>query len=71
VQRTIVTVIGDEDLIREQPLEALAGVESVKPILRPYKLVSRDFASGRNRDKDQRRGDRRESGRRDGRSLRR
>lgn len=42
VQRTIITVIGDEDLIREQPLEALAGVESVKPILRPYKLVSRD-----------------------------
>ncbi len=31
VQRTIITVIGDEDVIREQPLEALAGVESVKP----------------------------------------
>jgi 3-deoxy-7-phosphoheptulonate synthase len=40
VQRTIITVIGDEDVIREQPLEALAGVESVKSILRPFKLVS-------------------------------
>lgn len=47
VQRTIITVIGDEDLIREQPLEALAGVESVKPILRPYKLVSRETHSER------------------------
>ncbi len=42
IQRTIITVIGDEDLLREQPLEALAGVEFVKPILRPYKLVSRE-----------------------------
>ena len=40
VRRTIITVIGDEDIIREQPLEALAGVESVKTILKPYKLVS-------------------------------
>ncbi len=40
VHRTIITVIGDEDIIREQPLEALAGVESVKSILRPFKLVS-------------------------------
>ena len=42
VQRTIITVIGDEDVLREQPLEALAGVESVKSILKPYKLVSRE-----------------------------
>ncbi len=42
IQRTIITVIGDEELLREQPLEALAGVESVKPILRPFKLVSRE-----------------------------
>jgi len=47
VQRTIITVIGDEDLLREQPLEALAGVESVKPILRPFKLVSRETQAGR------------------------
>ena len=42
VQRTIITVIGDEDLIRDLPLEAISGVESVKSILRPFKLVSRE-----------------------------
>ncbi len=42
VQRTIITIIGDEDVLREQPFEAIAGVESVKPILRPFKLVSRE-----------------------------
>ncbi|TAL38706.1 MAG: 3-deoxy-7-phosphoheptulonate synthase [Spirochaetes bacterium] len=42
VHRTIITVIGDEDVLREQPLEALAGVESVKSILKPFKLVSRE-----------------------------
>lgn len=42
VQRTIITIIGDEDILREQPFEAIAGVESVKPILRPFKLVSRE-----------------------------
>jgi 3-deoxy-7-phosphoheptulonate synthase len=42
VQRTIITVIGDEDFISELPLTAIAGVESVKPILKPFKLVSRE-----------------------------
>lgn len=42
IQRTIITVMGDEDVIRELPLTAIAGVESVKPILRPFKLVSRE-----------------------------
>ncbi len=51
VQRTIITVIGDEDVIRELPLEAIAGVESVKPILRPFKLVSRDAHPDRTRVK--------------------
>lgn len=40
--RTIITVIGDEDIIREQPLEAISGVESVKPVMRPYKLASKE-----------------------------
>lgn len=40
--RTIITVIGDEDIIREQPLEAISGVESVKAIMRPYKLASKE-----------------------------
>lgn len=43
VERTIIGVIGEEDIIRIQPLEAYPGVEKVMPILKPYKLVSRDF----------------------------
>lgn len=42
-ERTIIGVIGDEDVIRVQPLEVFPGVEKVLPILKPYKLVSRDF----------------------------
>ncbi|MGL4370799.1 MAG: 3-deoxy-7-phosphoheptulonate synthase [Spirochaetota bacterium] len=41
-ERTIITVIGDEDKIREQPLVVMPGVDYVKPIMKPYKLVSRD-----------------------------
>ncbi|MBI5124482.1 MAG: 3-deoxy-7-phosphoheptulonate synthase, partial [Candidatus Omnitrophica bacterium] len=43
VERTIVGVIGEEDVIRIQPLEAFPGVEKVLPILKPYKLASKDF----------------------------
>ena len=43
VERTIIGVIGEEDIIRLQPLEVYPGVEKVMPILKPYKLVSRDF----------------------------
>lgn len=43
VERTIVGVIGEEDLIRAQPLEVFPGVEKVLSILKPYKLASRDF----------------------------
>ncbi|MFH0839388.1 MAG: 3-deoxy-7-phosphoheptulonate synthase [Candidatus Omnitrophota bacterium] len=43
VERTIIGVIGEEDIIRIQPLEVYPGVEKVVPILKPYKLVSRDF----------------------------
>ncbi len=41
--RTIVGAIGDERMLREVPLESMPGVESVLPILKPYKLVSREF----------------------------
>lgn len=41
--RTIVGAIGDERVLREVPFESMAGVESVMPILKPYKLVSREF----------------------------
>lgn len=43
VERTIIGVIGEEDVLRVQPLEAFPGVEKVMPILKPYKLVSREF----------------------------
>jgi 3-deoxy-7-phosphoheptulonate synthase len=43
VERTIIGVIGEEDIIRAKPLEAFPGVEEVMPILKPYKLASRDF----------------------------
>ncbi len=42
-ERTIIGVIGDESLLASIPLEALPGVENVMPILKPYKLVSREF----------------------------
>ena len=43
VERTIVGVIGEEDIIRVQPLEVFPGVEKVLQILKPYKLASKDF----------------------------
>ena len=43
VERTIIGVIGEEDILRVQPLEVFPGVEKVVPILAPYKLVSREF----------------------------
>jgi len=41
--RTIIGVIGEEEKIRVQPLEAMPGVEKVMPVLAPYKLASREF----------------------------
>jgi 3-deoxy-7-phosphoheptulonate synthase len=43
IERSIVGVIGEEDILRSQPLEAFPGVEKVIPILAPYKLVSKEF----------------------------
>ncbi|MDP2941931.1 MAG: 3-deoxy-7-phosphoheptulonate synthase, partial [Candidatus Omnitrophota bacterium] len=43
VERTIIGVIGEEDVLRVQPLEVFPGVEKVMAILAPYKLVSREF----------------------------
>lgn len=42
-ERTIVGVIGEEDKARLAPFEAFPGVESVVPIQKPYKFVSREF----------------------------
>ncbi len=42
--RTVVGAVGDErGKAKLQSLEALAGVESVVPILQPFKLASREF----------------------------
>ncbi|HQJ76001.1 MAG TPA: 3-deoxy-7-phosphoheptulonate synthase [Bacteroidota bacterium] len=43
VERTIIGAIGDERQIKQEQFEILPGVESVIPILKPYKLVSREF----------------------------
>ena len=43
--RTIVGCIGDEAVLSEHALTQLAGVDRVLPILKPYRLASRDFAA--------------------------
>jgi len=45
VSRTIIGVIGDEGKLQAQPLQAIPGVEQVVPILKPYKIASREFHS--------------------------
>ena len=42
-ERTIIGVIGEEDKARLEPFLAYPGVESVMPIQKPYKFVSREF----------------------------
>jgi 3-deoxy-7-phosphoheptulonate synthase len=41
--RVVIGVVGPEDVIREKPLAAIPGVESVTPVLKPYKLVAHEF----------------------------
>jgi 3-deoxy-7-phosphoheptulonate synthase len=41
--KTIIGVIGDREVIYTLELEGLAGVEQVVRVLKPFKLVSRDF----------------------------
>src|SRR5689334_23918050 len=45
VERTIIGCIGDESLLAEVPLRSMPGVEDVVPVLKPYKLASREFAA--------------------------
>ena len=42
-ERTVIGAIGDERLLEKEQLELLPGVEKVMPVLKPYKLVSREF----------------------------
>jgi 3-deoxy-7-phosphoheptulonate synthase len=43
VERTIIGLIGPEEVLQATPLEVFPGVEKVMPVLSPYKLVSREF----------------------------
>lgn len=42
-ERTIIGAIGDERMLREASLAAYPAVEKMVPILKPFKLASRDF----------------------------
>jgi 3-deoxy-7-phosphoheptulonate synthase len=42
-ERTIIGVIGPEEVLRVTPLEVFPGVENVIPVLSPFRLVSREF----------------------------
>lgn len=42
-ERTIIGLIGPENVLAATPLEVFPGVEKVMPVLSPYKLVSREF----------------------------
>jgi 3-deoxy-7-phosphoheptulonate synthase len=42
-ERTIIGVIGDDRILANQPLRAIAGVEDVVTILAPWKLAGREF----------------------------
>lgn len=41
-ERTVIAVIGDERLVDIKHFRALSGVDSVMPVLKPYKLAARD-----------------------------
>src|SRR6266700_7543269 len=43
-EATVIGAIGERELLATLPLEGYAGVEQVLPILKPYKLVSREIS---------------------------
>ena len=43
-EATVIGAIGERELLATLPLEGYAGVEQVLPILKPYKLVSRELS---------------------------
>jgi 3-deoxy-7-phosphoheptulonate synthase len=43
---TVIGAIGERELLATLPLEGFPGVEQVLPILKPYKLVSREMRRG-------------------------
>jgi 3-deoxy-7-phosphoheptulonate synthase len=45
-KQTIIGCIGDDDLLRDAAILRLPGVESVMPVMKPYKLAAREFVGG-------------------------
>ena len=43
--RTIIGCIGDEEILTTVPLLSIPGVESVHPVLKPFKMASREFTA--------------------------
>jgi 3-deoxy-7-phosphoheptulonate synthase len=43
--RVVIGVIGPDELVREKPLGAIPGVESVVPVMKSYKLVAQENGS--------------------------
>lgn len=43
VERTVIGIIGDERLLNKDQISLLPNVENIIPILKPYKLASREF----------------------------
>src|SRR5690348_18378859 len=43
-EATVIGAIGERELLATLPLEGYPGVDQVLPILKPYKLVSREVA---------------------------
>lgn len=42
VDRTVVGAIGDTTILREEPIEVFPGVDTVQPIMEPFKLAGRE-----------------------------
>ena len=45
--RTVIGVVGEEVKVDPEHLKSLPGVEQVVPIMKPYKLASREFPQRR------------------------
>lgn len=43
--RILIGVIGPDEVVRDKPLGAIPGVESVVPVMKPYKLVAQENGS--------------------------
>ncbi len=43
IERSIIGIIGDDRIINREQLERMPGVERVVPVLKPFKIASREF----------------------------